>query len=129
MSIICDVQRVAGDQGAQRLIRRFGGKKIYIPKSMKPNHPIALAIGEAAARWLAAEYGGSYYEVPTGRVRNSAKLRIVVAQGSNAEVAEACGVSVRWVRIVRKMQREAETRGESVPDRGAPAPGGKETVN
>ncbi len=53
-----DVVELIGLPATLRLVESYGGIiALYVPRDIDPDHPIAVAIGIAAARKLAARYG------------------------------------------------------------------------
>ena len=45
-----------GFTAAVELVRAYGGQRVYIPHAPAPSHPLAIAIGRAAATTLGALY-------------------------------------------------------------------------
>lgn len=59
--------RLAGLHATMTLVRRWGGRRIYIPTldRITPEHPMAVLIGVDALRALAAEFGGQeHFQLP-----------------------------------------------------------------
>lgn len=53
-----DVVELIGLSATLKLVERFGGLiKLYVPREIELEHPIAQAIGITAARKLASRYG------------------------------------------------------------------------
>jgi DNA-binding transcriptional regulator LsrR (DeoR family) len=92
------METVIGEEAARRLAEAFGGRRLYIPKAPGEQHPITVAIGAAAAKVLAAEFGGSApIDVPMLSTR---RARIVELDGlgwSRAKIAREVGVTERRV--------------------------------
>lgn len=79
--------------------RRFA----FVPKRMKPTHPVARAIGLEAARALAEAFPSILLELPTGeriarRWRQGRAVQVLEGGGTLAEAAAAAGVHKRTVR-------------------------------
>jgi DNA-binding NarL/FixJ family response regulator len=91
--------RAVGRENAVRLLRRFGGTELYIPKTIGPHHPISAAIGHDAAQAL-ADYlpVGDKVMIPKfpGRRQRVAQLK---AEGhlTNKEIATETDYSERHV--------------------------------
>ena len=78
-----------GDSETGRLIEIWRGEKIYIPIYISRDHPVAQVIGMAAARRLAAIYGGESLLVPTGfRRRLEKRNRAIVAARRAGDTVE-----------------------------------------
>ena len=60
------LRRLCGVQGLCALVQRWRGQSLYVPTPdrLRPDHPIAQAVGMEAARRLSAECGGNRLTVP-----------------------------------------------------------------
>jgi len=111
------LQRVAEARGAGvalRLAASYGGRELYVPRpeAIDELHPLALALGLAAARHVADVLGHGKIMVPLGPASSIARrkdlIRELLAKGkSNAQVAEALGIHRRTVELRRQRDREA----------------------
>jgi hypothetical protein len=95
---------VLGDADAVRLIGLHGGARVSVPVPAKArlDHPLAMAMGQAAFAKLVAEYGGETLDLPKGdaylRVLRHDQVRQCRAQGLTVdETAEATGYTRRHV--------------------------------
>lgn len=96
-------------------LRPCGGRRwrrsLYIPKRVKPNHPLVRLVGLADAERLAKKLGGLNLQPATGEsVALDARDRFVreeIAKGRpRGEVAAEAGVSVRQLaRIASSLGR------------------------
>lgn len=110
-----DIVRIAQEvspEAAERLMRAFGGRAVYVPRLPGPAHAISQAIGTETAREIARILGPGRLEVPQGaRAEQAEKAARVVAMirahRSEAEIARAVGVSVRTVRRWRRRVRQS----------------------
>lgn len=112
-NIIDEIGAVIGTTAALRLLAIFGGTKLYVPETMREDHPIALGIGLEAAKRLSAIFAREGLNLPDGedfhrlqRVRRVAGL--LRAGTSERDIAMFVGVSARQVRNYRV---EAEALG------------------
>ncbi len=53
-----------GERAATMLAQRFGGTSLYVPRTIGEHHPIAVAVGGAAAAALSSWAGGSAVSIP-----------------------------------------------------------------
>ena len=84
-SLSDEIRRTIGPAAHNVLLREMGGKRVFIPKSMGPHHPLAETLGRDTALALAEKFGGETYEVPlTQRVRE----QIIADLKSNVPVGE-----------------------------------------
>lgn len=110
------LQRVADACGtgvALSLASAYGGTEIYIPQadSIDEAHPLALTLGLAAARTVAAILSHGKIVIPMGPTssvrRRRAAMRAMRREGrTNAETARALGIHVRTVEIRHQRDRE-----------------------
>ena len=99
-----DVARATSIRVALILVQEFGGlHPLYIPKNPHGS-ALARAVGLEAATVLARRFGGMRYEIPR-QVGQPKKRRIILADGTHAEVAKRFQVTVRYVRRVRRRPR------------------------
>jgi Mor family transcriptional regulator len=104
---------LVGMPAALALVEGWGGIDVYVPKpeNLDATHPLARAMGLAAARKLAAEYPGEALEIPLARgIAHAARLadvaRRTAAGESEAQIARSYRVTKRWVRMLRARLRE-----------------------
>lgn len=97
-----------GEAGALRLIRHFGGRRLYVPLRIADRHPIRLSLGNVIADKLEIEYGGLWIDpVPRDDValrddRDDEILRQIKAGDSAQEVARRFGLSPRSIQRIVK---------------------------
>jgi Mor family transcriptional regulator len=95
-----DIVGAIGDEAAAKLVDRFGGQQVYVPRETS-GHAIADAIGQTAAQKLSAMFGGEVVYIPKGRRPSETKAAIAAASGTARDVAARIGCSVRHVQQVR----------------------------
>lgn len=93
------------DAAIKQLVAVFGGRRIYVPYSLNPNHAIAKAIGIAQARRLSETYGGSPIFIPKThcvirRMRNLDILSAIINGEPISAIAQRYGMTARNVRII-----------------------------
>jgi hypothetical protein len=93
-----------GDTAYLALVERYGGIRLYVPRSAGqselPGH-----IGEDAAAKLASAFGGEYIKVPLDRELRARHYR--KAGLSNAEIARRLGITESGVERLFKRVRKA----------------------
>lgn len=97
-----ELARVLGDSDALRLVGLHGGARVSVPKQVRDDHPLRMALGEVAFGRLVAEYGGETIELPKGdaylRELRHDQVRQCREQGLTVdETAKAVGYSRRHV--------------------------------
>jgi len=116
------VANAGGIAAAKSLVRKFGGRKLYVPRGvLAPNHELVLGIGRPAAEALCREMGGERLVVPMGR---DLKLDIAAEAVENSNgrarhaIVEALGVSYSTAkRILRKLKKEIPRDPSAPPPR------------
>jgi hypothetical protein len=105
-SILGELIEVVGEDATLKLIRAFGGTRLYVPHSPEPNDPLSCAIGHFAALKLARIYGGDRVDVPNPPPR---RVRIMQLRASGMSV-DAIARELQCTRR-RVFQVLAEARG------------------
>jgi hypothetical protein len=98
--LLSEIAQLVGVEAALVIARRFGGRRLYIPRRPGDGHKIVRCIGREGARRLGAALGGEGFIIPCARSYlrwlDARALRILGL--SNAEIAERIGVNERHVR-------------------------------
>lgn len=114
---IDELERDLGLAARLRLVANVGGQTRHIPVlTFAGNSKLASEIGSDAARWLAYRFGGGKISFPsiTGadRANNKTKLEADILEAglysptrTANEIAQAHGVSSRWVEKLRSELR------------------------
>lgn len=98
------------------LIQGWGGKKLYVPHEIPPDHPLSLRLGPYSSGRLSALYGGNTLDLPplTGALRFSRNQEIrrrYLAGENKAQLARAFGLSERMVRKVLNSATDNSSHG------------------
>jgi hypothetical protein len=89
--LTASLSALLGEEGLIALAENFGGRRLYVPGDIKPDHPIAQALGEQRARKLASLYSPAQIRVPLARTIRARHYR---ANGdSNGEIATKLGMT------------------------------------
>lgn len=97
---LLEIAELIGRGLALRLVQLHGGEELGVPKTMRPEHVLAKALGFEAASWLAERYGPGRLSVPTLMSARAKKRAIATASGTTNEIARRHGVTARYVRMV-----------------------------
>ena len=107
---VAEIADVIGRDAALRLVgalppagSRSWRRVVYVPKRLKPGHPLIDMVGLEAAQALARHFAGAVVQpgacADMIRAWNTRHLRRLAAEGWPAdELAEAFGLSARQVR-------------------------------
>jgi hypothetical protein len=101
-----DLAQIVGFSATIRLTAYFGGRNLFVPKTVSEQTTLAKVIGESAAKLLAQEYGGDVVWVPTLRLAEidlrSARVLEQLHDGvSTDKIAENTGLSLRRIQQLR----------------------------
>jgi len=100
--ILQEIARFSTPEVAIAMARECGGRRLYVPRTLSHNHPLAAIIGRKAALLLIAHYGGEQIVIPAARtyLRWFDARRLRIAGKSRAEISRAIGVTMRQVEIL-----------------------------
>jgi hypothetical protein len=119
--ILADIRRVAGPGVALTLVAHKGGKKVSIPKTLKPDHWLAVLVGKKAATLIVEAIGGDMFDIPkmTNVLRHHLAIHLVVERRmSRSKVAEILDMTHGRVTTITKhvttLQPLITTRGHHV---------------
>lgn len=117
------LRRIADQVGlpaALTLAHHFGGVRLYVPRTLPPDHLLVRLLGYEAAGKLAEIYGGSeHFDVPRGalaellalrRERDRTVIALLDAGKSVRDVAREFRLAERTVRRIRRRAEAAGTR-------------------
>lgn len=110
--ILQDIVQLVGEKTTAKLIAQHGGGKgLYIPVKINPDHHLYQLLGAEAAQFLVAEFGGLTVEIPRAPVlqrieRNQKILADREAGMSHSELAIKYQLTTRAIRnIVPKVSK------------------------
>lgn len=64
---LAEIARITTPEIAVAVARAHGGARLYIPRTVKRDHPLARLVGLQAARLIAAHFPADTYDVPSAR--------------------------------------------------------------
>ncbi|MEO1001288.1 MAG: hypothetical protein AAFW69_11915 [Pseudomonadota bacterium] len=97
------ILRAVGEEGALKLLRAHGGRRLYVPQRARGTK-LAKLLGEEQAEQLIEEFGTGDLLIPganvTGQQARGQRIRKLLKKNtrSHAEIAALCEVSLRTVR-------------------------------
>jgi Mor family transcriptional regulator len=114
--VLRELSNTIGLADAIELVRRWGGREIYVPVSVAAGDPLALTMGLESARALVKHYGGQRLQLPAERnalldLRNAAIIAEHDAGSSHEQVGLRYGLTRQAVsHILRAARERAEVR-------------------
>lgn len=99
--ILREIREVIGESGVSRLVRRFGGTNLTIPKRVDDTHPLAVELGREAADKFVRYFGGEVLYIPLSRnnERNEEIRRMAGSETVNS-LARRYNLSERQIRNI-----------------------------
>lgn len=91
------VAQLLGTDAATALSRDFGGRRLYVPRSVGSAHPIAVSVGRKAAGRLCEFMAGQNLEPPIGAGKRARILELTAGGMQRARVARVVGCTERYV--------------------------------
>ena len=115
-ALLDELAELLGPGGLAALAANRGGRRMRIPKRVRPGHWLAGLLGRGRADLLASRYGGCRLYVPRDPLAagRAARIRRLRRQGrSVAQIAAAEGISDRtvWRALARPRATENQARG------------------
>ncbi len=100
--LLREIEELIGLEAALALCRRWGGGRLFVPRKVTPEHPIARELGLEAAERFCGYYAGEELCVPMGaailrHLRNRAIVSRYRAGESAGRIARDLGLTERWV--------------------------------
>jgi hypothetical protein len=96
-SMIDQLTELIGLEGASRMVKAYGGTRIYVPHTPEPEDTLSESIGHLAACALARMYGGERIEVPNPPPRRLRILELRTTGLSIDAIARSLGCTRRRV--------------------------------
>lgn len=91
---------VLGAESLAKLSARFGGRRIYVPATITPDHELVVVLGLKAAKALATHFAGLTLSVPMPQHAADRRRQVIEmnAEGfTRAAIAEKVGLTERRV--------------------------------
>jgi len=116
-AVVRELSEHLGLGDAIAIVRKWGGRKLYVPVSLESGHPLALTLGLDTAQKLVSAFGGQHLHLPIERnalidLRNSAIVRdaIPLPEGpgrSTEQIGLDYGLSRQAVESILAKHRRA----------------------
>ena len=103
MSAWAAITELLGADAAAKLIRRYGGCRLSVPRVPRPAHPLAELLGAEAAAKLIRRCGGCLLSVPKGN--HSRDFRDRAIRNSYRAGQSAAVLARQWQLSERQVRR------------------------
>jgi hypothetical protein len=100
--ILAEIAAAIGADAAAALALSLGGQRVYIPRVLRADHPVTIAIGAEAGQQLASYFHGIDLCIPIREARE-AKVRALdarVPRPSTGAIAQEVGITERAVQKI-----------------------------
>jgi len=98
---LADVAERCGMAAAAALVQHFGGGRVWIPRTWRPEHPLNV-IGEEQARELCAFIGPQILDIPKSLLTPEARYNLILELGGQGtiqrDIARQLGLTARTIR-------------------------------
>lgn len=114
--VLGELVRAGLANSALALLKERGGALVYIPKTEDGLPGLAHVIGLDAALFLSKRYGGETIFISTAKRAIATKAMIFKLRDegrSVCDIAQACGVTVRWVSALVTQANKAKKAAPS----------------
>ncbi|WP_347258035.1 Mor transcription activator family protein [Methylocaldum sp.] len=100
--VLQEIAFLVGPENAVKIARAYGGVRLYVPKRMKPDHPLAELVGFENACALSTGFGGlPHFDIPQfDKLIREARNRAVLKD-------RAQGMSVRELALKYRLTERA----------------------
>jgi hypothetical protein len=99
-----EIVQLIGMVATLKLVGKYGGTRLYVPKRVLTGHPLAALIGRKAADTLADYFGGEVLEIPRALSANVAQRNVAIKQEyrqlSQRQLALKYNLTERQVRNI-----------------------------
>lgn len=97
------IGELIGVEGALRLVEKWPGVRVYIPKAVNAEHPLAELLGLEAASKLCETYPGEGLDLPVAQKWRLAMRNALIAQSGQSQRTLALGhrLTVRQIRNIQ----------------------------
>ncbi len=119
--ILHEIAELTGDpESALAVARTFGRKRLYIPRTITADHPLAQLIGFAAACQLAAKRGRERWKIPSGKATLTLQrvFKLLDRGLTAAEIAGELQLDPSQVRRILKSLGPAVRAAPASPAKG-----------
>jgi Mor family transcriptional regulator len=132
--VVKELAKVLGLNDAIELVRRWGGRELYVPVKVHPGDPLALTLGLEAARLLVQHYGGQRLQLPAERnalldLRNAAMMADHDAGMNYTQIGLKYGLQRQTVTHILKTIKEREAVRQKFAGRNAASSNAQSPVN
>lgn len=111
--IVKDLADKLGLGDAMEIMRRWGGRELYVPVRVERGDPLSLTLGTETARRLVDAFAGQRLQLPSERnalldIRNASIVADVDAGVSHEQTGLRYGLTRQAVSHIVKTHRERE---------------------
>lgn len=102
--ILLEICELIGIQATLKLVAKYGGVRLYVPKTLRPDHDLVVIIGRELAEYMEERFGGEVLEIPKALLANVALRNVTIKQEyevlSQRQIALKYHLTERQVRNI-----------------------------
>lgn len=78
--ILLEISELIGMAATLKLVAKYGGVRLYVPKTLRPDHDLVATIGRELAEYMAERFGAEVLEIPKALLANVALRNVTIKQ-------------------------------------------------
>lgn len=78
--ILLEISELIGMAATLKLVAKYGGVRVYVPKTLTQNHDLIAIVGQKQAESLTMRFGGEVLEIPKALLANVALRNVTIKQ-------------------------------------------------
>lgn len=102
--ILLEISELIGIQATFKLVAKYGGVRLYVPKTLRPDHDLVAIINRELAETMIDRFGEEVLEIPKALLANVALRNITIKQEyevlSQRQLAIKYNLTERQVRNI-----------------------------
>lgn len=78
--ILLEISELIGMAATLKLVAKYGGVRLYVPKTLRSDHDLVATIGRELAEYMEERFGGEVLEIPKALLANVALRNVTIKQ-------------------------------------------------
>jgi len=102
-----DISQIVGEEAAAKLSAQYGGTRLYIPITLKTEHPLVQLLGQQTAQQLVDEFSAITVEIPRAFIRIIARRNeLIIADRDDGMSQRQLAIKYQLTeRTIRKITK------------------------
>lgn len=78
--ILLEISELIGIAATLKLVAKYGGVRLYVPKTLRPDHDLVAIINRELAETMIDRFGGEVLEIPKALLANVSLRNVTIKQ-------------------------------------------------